>query len=67
MAFAAEPTDKRLVVVLLRGAMDGLSAAPAWGDPDFERARNGMAQADFIKLDSMFGLHANLPGLQDAV
>ena len=25
------------------------------GRSDFERARNGMAQADFIKLDSMFG------------
>ena len=28
IAFAAADTDKRLVVVLLRGAMDGLSAAP---------------------------------------
>jgi len=64
VAFAAADTDKRLVVVLLRGAMDGLSAAPAWGDPDFERARSGMAQADFIKLDSMFGLHANLSGFK---
>jgi uncharacterized protein (DUF1501 family) len=63
VAFAAD-TNKRLVVVLLRGAMDGLSAAPAWGDPDFERARNGMAQGDFIKLDSMFGLHANLGGFK---
>ena len=44
--------------------MVGLSAAPAWGDPDFERARNGMAQADSIKLDSMFGLHANLGGFK---
>jgi uncharacterized protein (DUF1501 family) len=64
VAFAAADTDKRLVVVLLRGAMDGLSAAPAWGDPDFERARNGMAMAEYIKLDSMFGLHANLGGFK---
>jgi uncharacterized protein (DUF1501 family) len=64
VSFAAADTNKRLVVVLLRGAMDGLSAAPAWGDPDFERARNGMAQADFIKLDSTFGLHANLTGFK---
>jgi len=27
-AFASVPTDKRLVIVLLRGAMDGLSAVP---------------------------------------
>jgi uncharacterized protein (DUF1501 family) len=67
--FAAEPTDKRLVVVLLRGAMDGLSAVPAYGDPDFERARNGLAiprpgQADgALALDSTFGLNPTLTGL----
>jgi uncharacterized protein (DUF1501 family) len=68
-AFATEPTDKRLVVVLLRGAMDGLSAVPAHGDPDFERARNGLAiprpgQADgALPLDATFGLHPALAGL----
>ena len=30
---AAAPTQRRLVVVLLRGGMDGLSAVPASGDP----------------------------------
>jgi uncharacterized protein (DUF1501 family) len=70
-AFAAEPTDKRLVVVLLRGAMDGLSAVPAFGDPDFERARNGLAIArpgqenGALALDSTFGLHPALSGLHD--
>ncbi len=70
-AFAAEPTDKRLVVVLLRGAMDGLSAAPAYGDPDFERARNGLAIAGpgqpngALALDGFFGLHPSLSGLHD--
>ena len=69
--FAAEPTDRRLVVVLLRGAMDGLSAAPAFGDPDFERARNGLAlagpgQADgALPLDGFFGLHPQLAGLHE--
>ena len=69
--FAAEPTDKRLVVVLLRGAMDGLSAAPAYGDPDFERARKGLAitkpgQPDgALPLDGFFGLHPTLTGLHD--
>jgi uncharacterized protein (DUF1501 family) len=68
-AFAADPTDKRLVVVLLRGAMDGLSAAPAYGDPDFERARNGLAIAKpgqpdgALALDGFFGLHPSLSGL----
>jgi uncharacterized protein (DUF1501 family) len=64
MAFAAPETDKRLVVVLLRGAMDGLSAVPATGDPDYERARNGLAQDGALKLDASFGLHPNLTGFK---
>jgi len=70
-AFAAEAGDKRLVVVLLRGAMDGLSAAPAHGDPDFERARGGLAVAKpgqpggALTLDGMFGLNPALRGLHD--
>ncbi len=67
-SLAAVETDKRFVVVLLRGAMDGLSAAPAYGDPDYERARNGLAIAPpgesggALKLDGTFGLHPNLAG-----
>ncbi|HXC56693.1 MAG TPA: DUF1501 domain-containing protein [Rhizomicrobium sp.] len=64
VAFAAADTDKRLVVVLLRGAMDGLSAAPPYGDPDYERARNGLAIASPLKLDATFGLHPNLGGMK---
>jgi len=69
-ALAAVETDKRLVVVLLRGAMDGLSAAPATGDPDYERARNGLAitppgeSGGALKLDSTFALHPNLTGMK---
>ncbi|MEI9995642.1 MAG: DUF1501 domain-containing protein [Rhizomicrobium sp.] len=63
-AFAAPETDKRFVVVLLRGAMDGLSAVPATGDPDFARARNGLARGDTLKLDSTFGLHPNLGAMK---
>jgi uncharacterized protein (DUF1501 family) len=69
-AFAAGPTDKRLVVILLRGAMDGLSAAPAFGDPDYERARNGLAiprpgqdAEAALDLDGFFGLSPALKGL----
>jgi uncharacterized protein (DUF1501 family) len=65
IAFAAPETDKRLVVVLLRGAMDGLSAVPAIGDPDYERARNGLAQDGALPLDSTFGLHPNLTGFKE--
>ncbi|HEY0106588.1 MAG TPA: DUF1501 domain-containing protein [Rhizomicrobium sp.] len=61
---AAADTDKRLVVVILRGAMDGLSAVPATGDPDFERARNGLAYGGALKLDATFALHPNLAGMK---
>jgi uncharacterized protein (DUF1501 family) len=64
VAFAAPETEKRLVVVILRGAMDGLSAVPATGDPDYERARNGLAQEGALPLDATFGLHPNLVGFK---
>ena len=63
-AFAAADTNKRLVVILLRGAMDGLSAVPATGDPGFETARGGLAMAGTLKLDSMFALHPNMGGMK---
>jgi uncharacterized protein (DUF1501 family) len=68
-AWAAAPTDRRLVVVILRGAMDGLSAAPAYGDPSFEAARNGLAiprpgqTGGALDLDGFFGLNPALKGL----
>jgi uncharacterized protein (DUF1501 family) len=63
-AFAAAETDKRFVVILLRGAMDGLSAAPAIGDPDFESARNGLAIDGTLKLNATFALHPNLANMK---
>jgi uncharacterized protein (DUF1501 family) len=64
LSLAAPATDKRFVVILLRGAMDGLSAAPPIGDPDYERARNGLALENALKLDAMFALHPNIPGMK---
>jgi uncharacterized protein (DUF1501 family) len=69
IAFASGPTDKRLVVVILRGAMDGLTAAPVYGDPAYERARNGLATprpgeaGGALALDTTFGLHPALASL----
>ena len=63
-SFASADTNKRLVVILLRGAMDGLSAVPAIGDPSFETARGGLAMAGTLKLDSMFALHPNMGGMK---
>jgi len=37
-SFAAPAaTSSRLVVIIMRGALDGLSAAPPYGDPDYVR------------------------------
>lgn len=70
IAFAEGQTDKRLVIILLRGAMDGLSAAPAFGDPDYERARNGIAtprpgggEGAALDLNGFFGLSPALKGM----
>ena len=65
IAFAAWASDKRLVVIVLRGAMDGLSAVPAWGDPGFETARAGLAgdRAAALPLDATFALHPALAKL----
>jgi uncharacterized protein (DUF1501 family) len=43
--FAAAPGDRRLVVVLLRGAMDGLAAVPPIGDPHYAEKRGAIALA----------------------
>ena len=39
LAYAA--TDRRLVIIVLRGALDGLAAVPAYADPDYRRQRGG--------------------------
>lgn len=63
-AFGAT-TSKRLVVVVLRGAMDGLAAAPPVGDPTYANARGVLAQekAKTLALDGTFGLHPRFENL----
>ncbi|MDF0599173.1 DUF1501 domain-containing protein [Psychromarinibacter sp. C21-152] len=60
MTMAAAPWDARLVVIVLRGAMDGLGLLPPLGEPDFARYRPALgarAAETAIPLDGMFGLH----------
>lgn len=52
--------DRRLLVVLLRGAMDGLHLLPPTADPGYARARGALAVANPLKLDGSFGLHPKL-------
>src|SRR6185312_12500053 len=72
--FAFAATDRRLVVVILRGALDGLAAAPPHGAKDYAAIRGPLAlpatgTGAVQDLDGFFGLHpslANLKGLYDA-
>lgn len=59
-----------LVVINLRGALDGLAALPPHADPDYRRARGDLALAGpsargVIDLDGSFGLHPALAPLRD--
>lgn len=69
VAFANADTDSRLVLVILRGAVDGLALAAPYGDGNYEKVRGELALAapaqerGLLKLDGLFGLHPSLPGL----
>ena len=66
-ATAAAPArnGNRFVFVVLRGGMDGLTAAPVIGDPAFAEARGALGQfsAPPLPLQGPFALHPLLPQL----
>ena len=61
-ALAASSRKKNLVVIMLRGGMDGLCAVPVIGDKNFEKRRKSILIEDTIKLNSDFALHPRLIG-----
>src|SRR3569833_1389668 len=72
LAFASTNTSSRFVFIILRGALDGLTAVPPYGDADYARLRREIAVPapgaanGAIKLDNLFGLHPNLRFLGDS-
>lgn len=52
--------DTRLLVVMLRGAMDGLHLLSPYADPAYARARGALAVEDGLKLDGSFALHPKM-------
>lgn len=56
----ASGADARLLVVLLRGGLDGLHALPPAADPAYARLRGALAPKETLKLDGLFGLHPSL-------
>lgn len=67
MAFAALPSENRLAVVILRGAMDGMDALQPYGDPDLRRLRPdfdiGPGQGRLGGAIDLTGFHALHPAL----
>lgn len=63
LSLAAGPGDKRFVLVLLRGGMDGLALVPPYGDDDYVSQRGALAipgsgkDDGVIDLDGFHGLH----------
>jgi uncharacterized protein (DUF1501 family) len=70
LALAAAPGDRRFVLVILRGGLDGLAAVPPYGDPALKDLRRGaMAIAEpgqpegALDLGGRYGLHPALAPL----
>ncbi|MFN3650314.1 MAG: DUF1501 domain-containing protein [Armatimonadota bacterium] len=72
MVFAEAPgAGDVLVVIFLRGAMDGVHTVPPFADPSYQRQRPTLAIADpgkaagAVDLDGFFGLHPDLAPLAE--
>lgn len=69
LVFADTPADARLVLVILRGAVDGLALAAPYGERDYRALRGELALGDpggkhgVLELDGAFGLHPSLAEL----
>ena len=64
-AFAGQQRDPRFLTIILRGAMDGLSAVAPLGDPDYVALRESIALSSSgdkpaLSLDGFFALHPSL-------
>lgn len=63
---AAQAADRKFVFVILRGAMDGLTAVAPYGDPNYAALRGSLAlrapgaKDGLLALSDGFGLHPRL-------
>ena len=64
-ALASSSKKKNLVVIMLRGGMDGLCAVPVIGDKNFEKRRKSILIENTIKLNSDFALHPRLKAFHE--
>jgi uncharacterized protein (DUF1501 family) len=69
IAHALPSADARFVIVILRGALDGLAAVAPYGDSQYKSLRGPLAldspgtTGGVLKLDGLFGLHPSLTSL----
>ena len=69
LAVAAAPTEKRFIVVILRGALDGMAAVVPYGDPALAGLRGEIVppgpgqQNGLLDLGGFYGLHPSLTNL----
>jgi uncharacterized protein (DUF1501 family) len=72
LSFAKANTDARFVLVILRGAVDGLAIAAPYGDHNYTNVRGELAipkpgpDGGLLELDGMFALHPALPGVYES-
>jgi uncharacterized protein (DUF1501 family) len=62
-AATQQSQGKKLIVVILRGAMDGMSLLPKVDDPDIQAHRASLVDANATPLSGGFALHSALPNL----
>jgi len=58
--FSKSYEKKNLVVIMLRGGMDGLTAVPMISDKSYEKLRKGIILDQNLKLNSDFAIHPKL-------
>lgn len=63
MSFAAAPWDARLVVIILRGGMDGLDVVQPYGDPMLKSLRKGLGFGENTGVTDLDGFYALHPAL----
>lgn len=60
---AAEARQRSLVVIFLRGGVDGLAMVPPTGDPAYADLRPNLRDEQPLVLDPTFGLHPSMSAL----
>jgi uncharacterized protein (DUF1501 family) len=68
MTLAGAPGENRLVIIILRGAMDGLDVFAPYGDRAYKKLRPSIlrnSKKTRVDLDGRFAMHAALSPLKD--